>query len=355
MRLALRDAAGNSDPDRSAWFEQIRLDSEPPSGTFLPFDPDDPMQVQLAAADDTSGISSVDVEARLLGDSTWHALPTIGSNGRYAATLDDSALPEGTYELRALLTDQAGNQRTTTTLPGGIPLTVHLPVRVGTALTVGHPERMRVKSSKAHPKYRQVLVARPSAQYGKPVTIQGRVTDTSGNPRANASVDVYEQVNLPGRDWSYLTTVRTAASGIFLYRALPGPARVLRFVQAGTATTRPSTREVELRVRAGVTIRPSRSKVVNGDDVVFRGRVLGGPIPPAGKLLAIQARTDRGWLTFATPRARALDGHWSYRYRFTGTSSTTRYTFRVLAPQETSYPYASGASRLTTVLVKGHE
>jgi hypothetical protein len=70
-----------------------------------------------------------------------------------------------------------------------------------------------------------------------------------------------------------------------------------------------------------VTLVPSRKRARNGDDVVFTGRVLGGPIPEAGKLLALQAHTSKGWRTFATPRARASDGRFSSRYRFTSVVS----------------------------------
>jgi hypothetical protein len=68
-------------------------------------------------------------------------------------------------------------------------------------------------------------------------------------------------------------------------------------------------------------------------------------------LLALQALTTRGWRTFANPRARAGDGKWSFRYRFTSTSVRTRYSFRVVAPAEAGYPYARNVSPTTRVLV----
>jgi hypothetical protein len=91
--------------------------------------------------------------------------------------------------------------------------------------------------------------------------------------------------------------------------------------------------------------------VRNGDEVTFRGRVRSGPLPAAGKILALQALTTKGWRTFATPRARAGHGRWSLRYRFTGTPVRTRCSFRVVAPVESGYPYAQGASKVTRVLV----
>jgi len=100
-----------------------------------------------------------------------------------------------------------------------------------------------------------------------------------------------------------------------------------------------------------VTIRPDRRRLRNGEQVQFMGRLRSGPIPSAGKLLALQALTTRGWRTFANPRARNTDGRWQWKYRFTGTTARTRYAFRVVAPAESGYPYAQGTSTVTRVLV----
>jgi hypothetical protein len=354
LRLALRDAAGNLDWDRSAVLEGLRFDGDLPRAAFLPFDPVDPTRVRLAASDDTSGIRSVEVEARLRGASIWHTLPVSGAGNGYSAVLDDDSLPSGTYDLRARVVDHAGNERSTTTLAAGDPLVVQLPIRSSTALAVGRPERVRVNSAKSkRPRYRRVLVAKPQANYGDPVEIEGKLTDPVGNPLSGAAVDVLERVNLPGLEWRQLAMVQTQSSGTFRFRASPGPARSLRFFYRGTATNRSRSEDVELEVRAGVTLAPSRRRVRNGDEILFRGRVLGRPVPEAGKLLALQAQTSSGWRTFATPRARAGDGRFSVSYRFTGTPYTTRYAFRVIAPRESSYPYAWGASKVARVLVRG--
>jgi hypothetical protein len=354
LRVALRDGAGNLDWNASGVLEPLRLDAEVPTAAFLPFDAFDPTRVQLAATDDVSGVASVEIEARREGDSAWHALSVEGSGSRYSALLDDSQLIDGMYELRAHIVDKAGNERTTAQFAGGAAAQIRLPVRTATAIAVGQPKVIKVTGSKGkRPKTRRVLVRQPVARYGEPVAIEGTLADPAGNPRVGVTVQVLERVDVPGRDWQHLADVRTDASGRFVFRALPGPARVLRFAYPGSATTRPRSEDVELRVRAGVSITPSRPRVRNGERVVFRGRILGGPIPAAGKLLALQARTSRGWRTFATPRARASDGRWSAEYRFLTTPVTTRYAFRVVVPEESSYPYASGVSKVAHVLVRG--
>jgi hypothetical protein len=218
---------------------------------------------------------------------------------------------------------------------------------------VGQATRVRVKTSRGKPVYRRVLVRRPQARYGSTVALSGKLTDAVGNPLIGAPVEVLEHVDLPGLDWKHLATITTISGGAFSFRATAGPARTLRFRYPGTATTRPVVEEVELRVRAGVTLTPSRNRLRNGHSVVFRGRLLGAPVPEEGKLLALQAQTTRGWRTFATPRARGRDGRWSYRYNFTDTPTTVRYSFRVVAPKEAGYPYEEGTSKVARVLVLG--
>jgi hypothetical protein len=354
LRVALRDEAGNVDWNRSVITGPLHFDGDRPNAAFLPFDPSNPTQVRLLARDAASGVASVEIEARRRGDNTWHSLVVARDGDHFAAALDDNELPDGLYDLRARVVDHAGNDRTTSELHDGGALYVRLPIRGTSVLEVGNPQRVRVKSARQRPTYKRVLVAKPQARYGQPVEIEGKLGDAAGNPRAGSVIKVLERVDLPGRDWLEIAAVRTSASGAFKFKALGGPARTLRFVYPGTATTRSRTEDVELQVRAGVTLRPSRRTAWNGDEVIFRGRLQGQPIPAAGKLLALQAKTARGWRTFATPRARATDGRFSADYRFTGTSVTARYTFRVVVPKESGYPYAWGASPLTSVLVRGN-
>ncbi|HEY4278081.1 MAG TPA: carboxypeptidase-like regulatory domain-containing protein, partial [Conexibacter sp.] len=353
LSLSLRDAAGNADRDRAATLDGLRLDREPPAAAFAPLAPSDPTRVRLTASDAASGLAGVTVEARRRGEAEWRALSAQPEAGGYSAVVDDEQLPAGRYELRARVNDQAGNQRIVAALADGQPLELQLPLRGGTALSVGRSTRVRVKSARGKPRYHRVLVRKPHAGYGSAVALTGRVTNAAGNPRSQVPVEVLERVDLPGLEWRHLATVTTGSSGSFTFRALPGPARALRFRYPGTATTRPSVEEVELRVRAGVTLIPSRDYVRNGHSVVFRGRLLGRPIPREGKLLTLQALTSRGWRTFATPRAGGRDGRWTYRYHFTDTTSTVRYAFRVIAPKEAGYPYEEGISRVARVLVLG--
>jgi hypothetical protein len=139
-------------------------------------------------------------------------------------------------------------------------------------------------------------------------------------------------VDAPARPWRSLGTAQTAKNGSFTFRVPAGTSRTIRFSYAGSPIAQPSAKDVEIRVKAAATIRPDRRTLRNGDEVVLKGRVRSGPIPETGKLVTLRARTRRGWTTFGNARARAKDGLWSYRYRFTGTTVRSRYAFRVVVP-----------------------
>jgi hypothetical protein len=97
-------------------------------------------------------------------------------------------------------------------------------------------------------------------------------------------------------------------------------------------------------------VRPRR--VVNGQAVTFRGRVGTLPVPASGKLVELQVYVSGRWQTFSTARSDQA-GQFHIGYRFQRTRGTQRYRFRARIPAEAAYPFATGASRQVSVLVKG--
>ena len=164
------------------------------------------------------------------------------------------------------------------------------------------------------------------------------------NAIADAGIEVWERLWIRGAVPRRVAVIGTDDSGRFVFKALSGPSRTLRFRYPGTAVVRARSTEVDIRVRAASTIRVNRRRVVNGEDIVLSGRVRGGPLPTVGKLVQLQAYSRGRWLTFATPRADRGTGRWSYRYRFTSTRGTVRYRFRARVPQEAGFPYIVGHS-----------
>jgi hypothetical protein len=326
------------------------LDSTPPSLAVEPISADDPGRISVVARDAVSGVARGEVEVRREGDQTWHALETELTPTGFAAYLDDERFVPGTYQVRARATDRAGNERSTESRTTGELAVLAVPLRIPTALTVGHVKRVRAGRRN---RSRRVVVTRPLVRFGKAIPVEGHLTSPGGNPLADSALEIFERVGLPGQQWRRLAILKTDAGGKFRFRALRGPSRTLRFRYPGTPLVQPQTADVDLRVRARSSLRVSRRRVVNGEDVVFSGRVAGRPLPDNGKLLQLQVLSRGGWLTFATPRARPATGRWAYRYRFTATRGRVDYRFRVRLPKEAGYPYAAGRSRPVLVSVRG--
>jgi hypothetical protein len=183
------------------------------------------------------------------------------------------------------------------------------------------------------------------------VQLGGQLTSGNGNPIAGNDILVLEQ-GPSGAGWAPVATVRTSRKGRFRYRAPPGVTRAVRFEYAGTPTIRAAQVVVPVRVSAVTGIRVDRRSVRNGHAARFQGRLKGGFVPSAGKLLELQVLIRRRWQTFTTLRTDAT-GHWAFDYRFTGTRGRVTYTFRARIPGEATYPYVAGASRRVKIVVRG--
>jgi hypothetical protein len=354
LSLYLRDGAGNANSTATTPIPPLRYDGTAPAVGFLPTTPDDPTRIRIAASDATSGVAARSLEIRREGTDAWVPVPvTVDSQG-FSAALDDGALPDGTYDLRARVADAAGNERSVETTPNGQVAAVSLPVRLKTRLAVGRVTKVRGRASRAgKPRYRRVLVTRPRSRYGRTVPLHGRLTTPGANPVAGAGVEVWEQVAQPGAAWAQIATIQTSRTGRFMFKALRGPSRLVQFRYHGTAVVRSRVTTVDLRVKATSTMRVNRHHVSNGDDVTFRGRLGGRPIPPGGKLVELQVYSRHKWRTFGTARANESTGRWSYRYRFEAILGRVSFRFRARIRREATYPFDLGTSRQVRVSVRG--
>jgi hypothetical protein len=169
---------------------------------------------------------------------------------------------------------------------------------------------------------------------------------------AGAELTVLARPSMAGGDYRAESTVRTDGRGEFTYTARPGPGRTLDVHYSGNDTYKHADDQVTLRVPAAATIKASRHSVRNGMTVRFSGTLKGRPYPAKGKVLDLQAYYRNKWRTFATPRA-ALNGGWSFKYRFQATRGTVVYKFRILIRATSDYPYEPGYSKAVVVRVVG--
>lgn len=355
------DAAGNPSDEKTVSF---KVDRTAPTGAFHLSDPADPRQLTVGVSDTTSGIAGGHIEYRKEGTSSFIKLPTTLEDGRLRARIDDLALEQGRYAFRAVVSDVAGNQAVIGQRIGGTPMALILPVRGFSQVQVSASEVMTT-CRKAKPKRarrpkrkrcstRTVTRLAPSALtvgHGKRLQSTGRVTRADGAPVAGATVVVDAQPRSGGQ-FVRLGSVRTDGQGAFRFRIPAGPSSTIRYRYDGGNTIRPSLAQLTTTVAAAARLRVDRKRVRNGQAVTFTGRLLGGPVPATGKLVALQARVGNRWRTFATPRANAK-GAFRYRYRFTATTGRRRYLFRAVVAREAAYPYERGVTKTVGVVVRG--
>jgi hypothetical protein len=359
------DVAGNGSVEKEVSF---KIDATAPVGAFRALDQADPRQLRVDVRDATSGVADGRIEYRREGGSGFQRLATARQGGVLSARLEDEHLPPGRYELRAVVTDVAGNEAVVDDWADGTAATLGMPLRLEAKLSVARDSvsvKRCVKAAKrrggegkgrrgiARPKCGRKALPKASAElgHGKAARSTGSVMTGNGVPIADAPVIVEGQARSGGAFVS-LGVARTDRHGTFRFEIPAGPSRTVRYRYDGTNTVKPATAQLITKVRAAARLKVDRRRLRNGQAVRFAGRLLGGPVPSAGKLVALQAKVGRRWRTFATPRANAK-GVFRHRYRFTATTGLRRYAFRAVVARETAYPYERGVSRTVTVTVRG--
>lgn len=359
------DAAGNGSVEKEAEF---KIDGTAPVGSFRALEPADPRQLRVDVADATSGVEDGRIEYRREGEAGFKRLTTTRGKGVLSARLDDESLPAGRYELRAVVTDVAGNEVQIDSWANGTAATLGMPLRSEARVTVAADPATAKRCAKAARKRRgkgkkrqstaprECRRKRPSKmslelRHGKRARSTGHLSNAQGAPIAHAPVTIEGQ-SRSGGGFVPLGTARTDGHGKFRFEIPAGPSRTVRYRYDGTNTVKPAAAQLVTKVRAAARLKASRRRLRNGQAVRFSGRLLGKPIPFAGKLVALQAKVGRRWRTFATPRANAK-GVFRHRYRFTATTGLRRYAFRAVVAREGAYPYERGVSPTLRVIVKG--
>jgi hypothetical protein len=403
------DVAGNATAEKSVSF---RIDQTPPElVVFEPQQRSDPRLITVAASDRTSGLADGGkIELRRVAPSRgdWISLRTGRQDDRYYAHVDNTTLPDGDYQFRAIVPDQAGNEAVGTTDRDGREEIIHIsPTRIGPYVTFEEPtprsggpdpqdsaatvdtklvavavakvttkpkctaprsrrpgtrcprSRSCRKSSNGRrrkrcrrPRVTEQLVHELRVPFGKRASIRGVLLTDAGAPITDAEITILARPAVAGADYVAEASVRTDEKGAFTYRARAGEGRTLDFHYRGDKTYKHADDQVILRVPASATIKASRNSIRNGGRVLFNGRLRGRPYPARGKVLDLQAFYRHKWRTFATPRA-SRRGQWKYRYRFQATRGVVIYKFRIRVRASSDYAYELGYSKVTKVRVFG--
>lgn len=354
------DAAGNASALRTV---TAHVDRTGPVGGFDPPDPADPTKISVSVSDHC--IRSAVVQMRPSGGD-WTSLPTAIADGHVLAHIPEATLKAGSYELRAVVTDCAGNttilNRWWENQRAATPAVVQLPLRLGTVMRASFDTvarricRVPARRSRRGQRGCRTRVVRTLPAADRPHSVTARLTTRKG--RAVGALPVQIQVQRKGAaSWTTVARVRTNATGVARGRVPAGPSRTVRVVFGGApALSGSRSGLLRLRVRATSTIAVSRGSLRNGQSVVVSGRLLGGWVPRGGRELELEGLNPlkRRWQPVQTRGLRAkASGRWTARYRFTATRGRVTYAFRLRIAPGWGYPFEEGYSRIVRVTVTG--
>jgi hypothetical protein len=318
--------------------------SDPGAGVYDALFTVDGQTVESAVVNDNGG------RCRDVGQTTdgkpafLYVQPCLGSVSADVG-LDTTRLANGAHHLIVSVIDAAGN---------GAPvldrtITVANPPQPCTAAAPGVTRSSPVASLSAS--WRGTRRQTVTSSYGRAPAIDGRLLGPGGAPIGGATIELVATPSYVGGAPVAMSSPRTRPDGRFSVRLPPGvSSRTLCFAYrpAGGASAPVATRTLTLNVRAGVVLRVAPRTASVGRSIFFHGRLRGGPVPPDGKQLVLEARSPGGqWLEFRVVRTNA-HGRFSasYTFRFPGPA---RYQFRALSEPESDYPFAAGTSNAVAV------
>jgi len=351
LALWLRDEAGNESP-ASAVTVPLRFDDVPPSVNFAPGeDTTVPARLQAEVADVHSGPHSGTILYRAADSRRWIELPTRLAEGEAPSTASLLAptpeLAPGTYLFRADALDAAGNAASSALRTDGTRMAIEVPAPAARG-------KARLFAALRGPAGRGQTLTVP---FGAPAAVEGRLVRIGGGGISGRELRVVARPSRGALAPTVVSGGRSGERGGFELRLPAGPSRRVTVSFAGDAGLEPARRRpLELRVRAGVSLRASRAELRTGEVLRLSGlvRAAGASVPRRGKLVAIEYREE------ATGRWRPVlvtrsdhGGRFRARYRFRYVSGAARVRLRATALAEEGWPYASGSSRPITVDVSG--
>lgn len=302
------------------------------------------------------------------------------ANGR--VSLDTENLSNGDHHLVVEVTDAAGNATTVlsktikiangTSTGGGLPLQhedekqAGSPELLSTSISPtprpeasapsngtpasAHPTLIASWASARHSQISGTARLELTGGYGQAQTIQGTLTDSSGSPISKARIDISAEARNAGASSVSLGATETDSQGHFVFHlSKQSPSEQITVSYSPTLGGKPAISDLlRLRVRAGVELAVRPSVVSAGGTIHLQGRILGAKIPPGGKQIVLEARSQSsGWLQFLVLRSgRSGRFAGSHRFRLPG---PVRYWFRAVCLEEADFPFQTGISSVVAI------
>jgi hypothetical protein len=318
--------------------------SDPGSGVYEAVFTVDGQTMESAVVNDNGG------RCRNVGQTTdgkpafLYVQPCLGSVSADVG-LDTTKLANGAHHLIVSVIDAAGNaapvlDREITVANPPLPCTA-------SGSSTAHSSASTTLSAS----WRRTRKQSVTSSYGRAPAIDGRLLGPGGAPIGGATIDLVATPSYVGGAPIAMPSPRTRPDGRFTVRLPAGvSSRTLCFAYRPAGGASPvATRTLTLNVRAGILLRVVPRTASVGRSIFFHGRLRGGPVPPDGKQLVLEARSPGSqWLEFRVIRTNARGRfNASYTFRFPGPA---RYQFRALSEPESDYPFVAGSSNVVAVL-----
>jgi hypothetical protein len=309
--------------------------------------------LSYTANDGDSGVHDVSVQvggttvatdsyAKRCTNDDWSACPL--SEDRAELSIDTKQVPDGTYPLKFIVTDAAGN---TATVDSGRTVTVDN-ARANGPGAVGKTTTVQLVLGQGRTGALRTI-------YGRKLVITGQALTSDSKPVSNAPIDVSSQLAQAGNDFADIGETQTDGNGAFAFAVPPGPNRTLRFSYTSPPSAGEQARgqtDVVIQVRATAHLTPNAHKVGGGRRVTFRGQLKGGPIPASGVPIGFRGQVGRHVRKFADTQTDAR-GHFRLSYRF-GVVGPRKATYPIwvrIGADGDDYPYLPGLSNRVHITV----
>ena len=251
-------------------------------------------------------------------------------NLRADVPFDTTTLADGSHHLVVSVTNAAGNSTvaldrkvTVDNHTKGAEAPTNSPAGQGPQSTEQHAQPIQIPSKwRARPRSRGTAAqqrherlgggsvagalerhreAQLAGSYGRAQSVSGRLTTPAGPPIGGAVMQVLSTPAYERAPTRALGTARTAANGAFSFRVPAStPSARLTFAYSAQRPGRPRRHRLAAAHGSGQSqLANSPAHDQQDGTIVFSGTLSGGPLPPGGKQLVLEARTLSGqWRQF---------------------------------------------------------
>jgi hypothetical protein len=266
--------------------------------------------------------------------------------------IDTTKVPDGTYPLVLEASDASG---TTDSVSFSNEITV-----ANNASPAGAPQSSGTRGSSSDPGAPNGRGATTKAQIsylsgqrgkitvrdGQAASIDGRLTNQTGNPIPGATVDLLYQTVGSNEPFVIGGHATTNTNGVYTLTVPPGPSRVIRTGYRAFANDNGYDATVDLTENVIATTSLSVTpRHLRGRTFIFSGQVHAGDFPPRQQV-EIQALVGRVW-TYVTFAHVASNGSFKVRYRLKHHYNNVTFIFRAVPVANPIWPYEPTQSNLT--------